>query len=505
MKRILLFLLLFACNLCVAQNYQCLQGGVKHYFTNADGYLRGIRIDSVKPSGSTVLYYPYQSTRKDYNTGSLYLGGSWLGSQVRQLSDGTFLFDNMWHDTVFIKTQAHVGDTWKFYNDTTGLYYMAEVTSTDTMTVLGMPDSVKTILITAHNPSGIVTSDSANGLRLILSKNNGFVQIIDLFTFPYHAADTAYKPGNDYYLDYLVGAVDFVFLTYPVAAKSTFSLVPLINPTYAQLYDWNIGDVFENSYFSFGVASDGSYPFGYYFDSIVGKNPVPGGVQFSYTGWQAQQHFSMDDRFRGHDPFHQYPYDTGSSAGSFVVSNDILLDTTLMPEEKNIRYFLYYKPNDTSNCLPGPLYNFTELNYGLYEYFESAPLTITYKTGIGLVNYYEGILGSPPSVQDTTLLYFVKSGVPCGTFTYPSPINNLVKVNDVTKAAFHVLPNPVHDELTIVASCNITTICITNLLGQVLYSQNYNAEKATISVADLPQGIYLLKVNNAEVRKFVKE
>ena len=38
-----------------------------------------------------------------------------------------------------------------------------------------------------------------------------------------------------------------------------------------------------------------------------------------------------------------------------------------------------------------------------------------------------------------------------------------------------------------------------------MYSGEYNTNKAEINVASLPAGIYLVKINGAEVRKFVKE
>src|SRR5882724_8748120 len=120
MKRILFFFL-FISNLCHGQNWQCLQSGVKHYFTNANGYLRGIRIDSVRTVGSDVVYYPYHTPRGSYYPSSFPVldsnGGSWLGKKVIEKSDGTFIFDSYWNDSVIIETRANVGDNWIFYKD----------------------------------------------------------------------------------------------------------------------------------------------------------------------------------------------------------------------------------------------------------------------------------------------------------------------------------------------------------------------------------------------------
>jgi len=66
-------------------------------------------------------------------------------------------------------------------------------------------------------------------------------------------------------------------------------------------------------------------------------------------------------------------------------------------------------------------------------------------------------------------------------------------------------PNPASSTLTITSTNKISQITITNLLGQTLFTRNFNSEQVKVDVADLPQGVYLLKINGSEVRKFVKE
>ena len=68
-----------------------------------------------------------------------------------------------------------------------------------------------------------------------------------------------------------------------------------------------------------------------------------------------------------------------------------------------------------------------------------------------------------------------------------------------------IYPNPATNPLTISASDKITTIAITNLLGQTIFTHEYNSEQVQVDIANLPKGLYVIKVNGAEVRKFVKE
>ena len=66
-------------------------------------------------------------------------------------------------------------------------------------------------------------------------------------------------------------------------------------------------------------------------------------------------------------------------------------------------------------------------------------------------------------------------------------------------------PNPANTTLNITSSNIITDIVITNLLGQTVFVYLFNTEKVQINVADLPTGVYIIRINGSAVRKFVKE
>ena len=68
-----------------------------------------------------------------------------------------------------------------------------------------------------------------------------------------------------------------------------------------------------------------------------------------------------------------------------------------------------------------------------------------------------------------------------------------------------IYPNPTSTALTITSPDKITSIAITNLLGQTLYTHAYDAPQVQVDVADLPPGMYFVRISGSEVKKFVKE
>lgn len=68
-----------------------------------------------------------------------------------------------------------------------------------------------------------------------------------------------------------------------------------------------------------------------------------------------------------------------------------------------------------------------------------------------------------------------------------------------------VFPNPATSELTVSANSVINKIAICNLLGQEVFSGSYSATSAQINVANLPTGVYAVRMNGSIVRRFVKE
>ena len=87
-----------------------------------------------------------------------------------------------------------------------------------------------------------------------------------------------------------------------------------------------------------------------------------------------------------------------------------------------------------------------------------------------------------------------------------SPCSALGIKNVVAGSTLSIFPSPASTELTIQSTNEaIRQVTITNLLGQTVYNQMHNTDKVQLNVFSLPVGVYFVKVNDTEVRKFVKE
>jgi len=177
----LIFLLLFAIQLVnlSAFDFQTVYSHRTTLFTNANGNVKSMRIDSVKFNGDSILYPLKNIQQLDYNCYTPY-GASWLGSKII-INKSWNYFLNAKNDTLKIKTDAKLLESW-FILKKNGISFEAIVSKFDTLTVLGVLDSVKTIKLSAYGFG--VYSNKFNHGEILLSKNFGSLKTYPLVDFP---------------------------------------------------------------------------------------------------------------------------------------------------------------------------------------------------------------------------------------------------------------------------------------------------------------------------------
>jgi len=445
-----------------------------------------MRIDSAVTVGNDVVLYPFRSPRGPYAPfyPAVYLdtnGGSWLGKQITVRPDGTNLFDTYWGDTVFINTSAVVGTSWIFYNDTSVRYYQATIVGDDTMTVLGVLDSIKTITLTAYDAQGVNVSDMAHNKQIVFSKDHGLVRTFSLYMFPFHPPHLqAYTHNQDFLLD----RVETSF-----GSLNSFELVDYHHPTAVEIFDFNVGDVFEFSGYN------GQLPY-YRLDSIKTKNIIsPTQVSYIMTRTTSDYYYGPPM------PYWTYSHDT-ITFSAYATPNI----GSRMPEEWYAGRFISYDPDDSSSCVKSYKYGYLPsyvYGDGRVNTFEPCDESYVFKAGFGRVNFMYCADPSPGASGNIVenLVFSVKNGVPCGNF---HPIINSIDDEMQVSAGLSVYPMPASDVLHVVYSGSYL-FRLSDLVGKVVAS-GAAKNMADIPVNILPNGFYMLHVvdksnNKRTIRK----
>ncbi|MBS1586121.1 MAG: T9SS type A sorting domain-containing protein [Bacteroidetes bacterium] len=476
MKKLLfLSFALFVTLKCLAQNWECIKANERQYFINNTDYLRGIRVDSVKQLGNKTFYYPFHTPRGQYvlpdgNPSPTSLdtnSGSWLGKKVTVLQDGTWQFDNHWGDTVFLKASAHFGDNWMFYDDTSNRHYSATVTSIDTMTILTTLDSVKTITLTSYIGANVNANDPLNNAEIVLSKNHGFAQVVDLYMFPFHGPDSAaYAQGFDYYTDCI--GVD--------STRILFKQIDFRNPDNSDLYSYEAGDVFEWSGYDY------CSPF-YILDSIVAKAVLgPSAVQY------IKHHRYWKYDVNSQSTINQFSVDTLQVS----VGYHTLIDTVLMPEENGIHEIFHFNPADSTHCYRSAVYYIDDdmIVGDMVNTFEPCGNGAHYKDGIGLTDNYICTDANPCGTysSDLSFSYKISQGQPCGQLI-PLRVNELSSRQN----QLIISPNPCQYYCAVSSDQIPYTISIYNILGQKMLEKTCSNKKETLDISQLSPGLYQVR------------
>ena len=86
-------------------------------------------------------------------------------------------------------------------------------------------------------------------------------------------------------------------------------------------------------------------------------------------------------------------------------------------------------------------------------------------------------------------------------------ITNTTGISDQEVTSLAIYPNPATDILNIVSGNDIQSLSIVNIHGSLVMKSNVsNSNTQTISVSDLPAGVYFLKVqtaNETQTSRFV--
>lgn len=487
MKKTLIVLLLLMQSICYAQNYECLQANVKHYFLNGVNYLRGIRVDSVVTSGSDIVYYPYRTLRYNNVSGQEDTSGSWLGKRVVQKPDGMCQFDNLHGDTTFINTQAGLGQSWIFYNDTGINYYTATVYAVDTMSFLGITDSIKKIIVTSSSNNDIVDS-----MYIYLSKNNGLVRTFDLFNFPF---PNYWNPEFFLQASENGGGI-------PFPENQDFHIIPLHLPTQKEIYNYHSGDVLCYGFYLYGdcECGGGGTRTGWDYDSILTRTDID-----AYHTQLVYYHKNFTHYMDCTIPPTQLDFPSYITIDTLNIDTALVMQMPYMPEEYLFDSLITYNTADTAYGIT----SFAIKAYGSWPgSFESPLNTTDYKSGLGIIDsdvQYSSICQNAQNpIGDehrASLGFGVKDGQGFGQRVDLGVSDALQNI----QSGLTVYPNPANIRVTVTARDNNKKhITVTDAYGRMLQSTNFN-KQISIETGTIPPGIYYVSVTDETGKKTVSK
>jgi hypothetical protein len=463
------------------QNYQTFSIERESCFTNENGLINCIRIDSVSENLPAILYPAPTHLPISYMCFSPSIG-SWIGKKIITKESGENIFLNYANDSVRINTQASLDENWLVWEGQGGVQIIATVVEHQLMDFLEVTDSVKIIAFQAYNSISEPIQMDINDRQIIISKHYGLIKTLNFYYFP------------DFSLSFPFNAL--VGLSEPIMG--------IQNLKWLDVYDFQPDDVLHvlrvdgdwvgqsTGYFNI---TETRKVYKYlertdYNDSIFYRYSLKQVVYKDWLNYTAILHDTLTVMIKPYKDFDNLPegpaieyYGTGGSYDYYTMR----ADEHIIKSKDN----LWYEKSD-ANCWE-------------VLHWDGVPLEKYYMKGLGGPYYpYAAMFGSALGEE---LVYYEKEGIIWG-----SPLNMTNVENYNNEEFINVFPNPVKDVLTV--SIDITlqgshTLRLINIHGSDVLDPIVLYGNATVDVSKLSQGLYFCVItNNNRViysRKIIKQ
>ena len=455
-----------------AYDYQTVVSNRVALYQSSKGHIDGMKIDSVVINGDTILYpmkniQPVEDYCIDQN------GPSWLGEKIIISPEWNYFF-NVQGDTIKIKTNAGFHESWMLFEDEE-VSITAIVYFHDTMTVLGLVDSVKTIELQAYYKS-YPTNNFAHGI-LLLSKHFGLIFTYNMYLFPYNQQDNSSSrleefdlvgiDNSDYGIQNLKWFDVFDFQPGDEFHTEKIDLTTTDGPPTKRIIK-NIREIKNRENFT---------------DSIVYQ--IQEKNERTHTYGQDLMGYELTDKsvrlvIKQNPEFDLLP-------GQPYVKNSDLL-SNYMTSQNNIPCKGENEPIEFNNNLSCWSY--------MLDYYSDVCYTDNslYHKGLG-GPYYDNVSGCweiDKSYESRTLMYYKKGDVVWGTPIILSALDELT-----FDAGIVVYRNPTKDVLCIKFSNPVeqSFIKIYDLAGALLHNEEILTAESEIDLKTFHRGVYVYQLS----------
>ncbi|HAH59570.1 MAG TPA: hypothetical protein DCL86_15615 [Bacteroidales bacterium] len=487
MKKFLILVFAISSLWTTAQNYSLFNSVSKKVFTEfpkADSTY-SLSFDSVRTAGIDSVYYPYYGVEDYYFTSENcefwgppdchpQIKPIWIGQKIIADNAANYWFFNNQGDTLNFDFGMQTGGNSQFYEDA---FQRFEIFSEaiDTMSVLGLVDSVKIYRILHTDLQGNTINSALNNQAIIVGKNFGLVRLFQVDQFPE--------------------------VLNPLAILGNFSPeAGLYKLTNAMIYDHQPGDEiqYQKIFYSYNTP-----PYDHYNRFIKYVYVDRQDTQDSIIYLVNRTVFDMGEtneitttlylKYARNGFIAELPYDKFYPDYTLNHRYLKLVDYCGVP-----MWTYSVKPEYLAYCLEDNC-------WGPFDIPGPPPIEeIRYVAGLGLY-IDESFIGYPPYAYTNSekVTYFKKNGIACGEevivgISSPMQVNCLLTIS----------PNPASDKLFLHLEKAITgKIRIYNTSGQMLMEVSTANIENGIDIRRLSPGMYFVEIDGNDQKamgKFIK-
>jgi hypothetical protein len=472
-------LILFLSSICLsylqAQDYKTVQSDRIAYFNNYGGDIKCVRIDSGSYPTDSIYYFSHNIQEIGPGCFMPY-GFSWIGRKAVIKKDYN-LFFNRDNDTICIKTNSLLNEKWKVFSIADSLYIYGQVVKLDTMSFLGLKDSVKTISFAVYDKSmKPVSMYLLDTVTIIISKNYGFVKTLNFLLFP-NCKTFVYPQVLD---------------VYTIAGLSK-PKVGVQNLTWLDVNDYNVNDEVHVYYEAANWEAGNNYSIlektiYKYFNRIDYKDSVKYYIDREQSTFRrivkwdstsfAYVHDTIFSVFKPDSIFDKYPDEPIVQP----IENRQMLFSNLMSNAKYI--------SKTTSSVNGTYMSSYSDSCWQPILFGGCLSIFTYIKGLG-GPYYTCIHQIAIGGEDRKLVYYKKGDTVWGT---PLVITGFENID--IKSTIEVFPNPADDLLWIRANIKDLpySIEIMDLKGRILLKAKIVSDLQSINICGIAKGLYVYKI-----------
>jgi hypothetical protein len=464
----LLFVLVsFTCGLS-AQNYRMLNASSEYFFCatgTSDPYkVFGLKCDSVRGNIPDSVYFPYRILQQIVPPPSNGCDMDphfplWAGKEIHITNSNLHKWKTLSGDSVLIDPQTAIGDSQAIYLYPNGNRIIAIHVFDSLLTFAALTDSVQHLTLQVLDTSNNIVPGYWNGQEIIISKNNGVVQMPSIINFP-----------NDH------------SIYFRVEAKRL---------KYADIYPWQAGDQIHEEYNCNYLGPPPFYYNNYKYNKFILARTTITPDSAVFTIRRVIQHTSNTPP----TPTNSLTIDTIYYAvGGLSAYIEVKMPQQTIDSLRN--YDLYLYPSD---C--GKLRMIDHIEMGTWMNQPGCISLNTFEPVIFDRTHIDGVAGNyysePPNPNNSgtsTIFqntYWSIANSSCGTPLY-------LGVPELAASDFHTWPNPATDFLHFDSSVNISGCIfqVFDLTGKQIQSVTLE-NNVPVDVRNLASGLYVGKIISA--------